>query len=106
MPEKYSGFEAAAIQSAVNDKLAPGFCLYSAVFAHEAGGTEVWFNAQFSYCDREKYVAMRAEHLDPDDPECIQGIVDMIELTPVLQDCPEDHYAAVVRCLRKNPAYV
>ena len=101
---KYSGFTAAAIQSAVNAKLAPGFCLYSAVFCKEATG-EIWFNARFSYCDREKYAAMRAEYLDKDDPVCIQGIVDMIELTPVLQDCPEGHSAAVFRCLSKNPAY-
>ena len=88
MPKKYDEGTAAAIQSAVNDKLPPGFCLHSAAFTPEPGGKEVWFDAQFSYCDRDKFISIRtpesAHDLDPANPGFIQYVVDIIKAEPGL----------------------
>ncbi len=90
MPQEYDAFAAAAIQSAVNDKLPPGFCLYLAYFKQEPGSDQVWFNGQFSYCDREKFLSIRspanANDLDPTSPEFIQYVVDMIEAEPTKEE--------------------
>ena len=91
--------EAPILLTKIRNLLPSGFYCHDAhIYSHHET-FEPWFTIQFDYCDRHKYLCCKL-------PCDAQDIADQIEITPVLHDCPEiGHYAAVVRCLRKNPAY-
>lgn len=101
----YTTDRATDILLVLRDQVRPGFDVYSAGFVHEPMKDEVWFKFQFSYCGRYKYCSVHTDTLES--PHFIQALVDQIEITPVLDSIEEhpDHYATVVRCLKRNPAY-
>jgi hypothetical protein len=86
------------IQAQVQAMLPPGFECHGAALAVVTGEDGEWFRMEFTYCDRHKFLSCRLPILPED-------IAAQIVYTPILQDCPPDHYAAVARCLKKNPEY-
>ncbi len=105
--------EAAKLQAAIQAGLPPGFWVADGTFKtlSKYGATaphattfaeELWFSMKYGYCDQSKWMAIHATEFNS--IEVIHDMTVQIEMQPIL-DCIEthpDHYATVVRCLRKQ----
>lgn len=95
--------EAASMQAAIQAALPPGFWVSDATFRDLSSGGDLWLSMKYGYCDQSKWLAVRAG-VDLHSVECLQDVAAQIEMQPILDHIEEhpDHYATVVRCLRKQ----